>query len=209
MIPRSMMAKAQRAARPALVMAAVLAAWLPSMALGFDAADSLHKGAFVLSLQAGGGSLNEAIEPHDHGSWFVSFLPRLTYVPIDPVGSGWLRGTLEVGVEGWLQFFREPVETTAEGLKAVARYNFLGLGRLVPYVEALAGVGYKNFRPWDNPTSFTFALEVGAGLSYMITPTVAITGGYRFQHLSNAGIGHRNRGYNYDGGVVGVSIFFP
>jgi hypothetical protein len=43
----------------------------------------------------------------------------------------------------------------------------------------------------------------------MITPTVAITAGYRFQHLSNAGIGERNRGYNYDGGAAGVSIVFP
>ena len=28
----------------------------------------------------------------------------------------------------------------------------------------------------------------------MITPSIAITGGYRFQPLSNAGLGHRNRG---------------
>jgi len=198
------------AGRRSVVLAAMLVAWLlPSTALGFDAADSLRKGAFVLSLQAGGGSLNQALEEHDHGSWFVSFLPRLTYVPIDPIGSGWLRGTLEVGAEGWLQFFREPVETAAEGLKAVARYDFLGFGRLVPYAEVLVGAGYKNFRPWDNPTSFTFVLEAGVGVSYMVTPSIAITGGYRFQHLSNAGLGHRNRGYNYDGGVVGVSIFFP
>ena len=36
----------------------------------------------------------------------MSFLRRLTYVP----------------------------ETAAEGLKAVARYDFLGFGRFVPYV---------------------------------------------------------------------------
>ena len=47
------------------------------------------------------------------------------------------------------------------------------------------------------------------GVSCMITPSIAITGGYRFQPLSNAGLGHRNRSYNYDGGAVGVSIFFP
>ena len=194
---------------PALL-AVLIAAWLlPSTAVAFDAADSLRKGAFVLSLQAGGGSLNQALEAHDHGSWYVSFLPRLTYVPIDPVGSGWLRGTLEAGAEGWLQFFREPAETAAEGLKAVARYDFVGFGRFVPYVELLIGAGYKNFRPWDNPSSFTFVLEAGVGASYMLTPPVAITAGYRFQHLSNAGIGERNRGYNYDGGMVGVSIFFP
>ena len=180
--------------RTALLVAAIAAWLLPSTAVAFDAADSLRKGAFVLSLQAGGGSLNQAIEEHDHGSWYVSFLPRLTYVPIEPVGSGWLRGTLEVGAEGWLQFFREPVETAAEGLKAAVRWDFLGFGRFVPYVEALVGVGYKNFRPWDHPTSFTFVLEAGVGASYMLTPSVAITAGYRFQHLSNAGLGHRNRG---------------
>ena len=139
----------------------------------------------------------------------MSFLPRLTYVPFDPIGSGWLHGTLEVGAEGWLQFFREPVETAAEGLKAVARYDFLGFGRLVPYAEVLLGAGYTNFRPWDNPASFTFVLEGGVGARDMITPSMAITGGYRVQHLSNAGLGRRNRGHNYDGGVAGVSIFFP
>ena len=196
--------------RRTALLAAVITAWLlPSTTVAFDAADSLRKGAFVLSLQAGGGSLNQALEEHDHGSWYVSFLPRLTYVPIEPVGSGWLRGTLEVGAEGWLQFFREPVETAAEGLKAAVRWDFLGFGRFVPYVEALVGAGYKNFRPWDNPTSFTLVLEAGVGASYMLTPAVAITAGYLFQHLSNVGVGHRNRGYNYDGGVVGVSIFFP
>lgn len=199
-----------RCRRRSVLLALTIAAWLlPSTAVAFDAADSWHKGALVLSLQAGGGSLNQAIEEHDHGSWFVSFLPRLSYVPIDPVGTGWLRGTLEVGGEGWLQFFREPVATAAEGLKAVVRWDFLGFGRLVPYVEALGGAGYKNFRPWDNETSFTFILEAGVGAAYMLTPSVAITAGYRFQHLSNLGIGHRNRGYNYDGGVVGVSILFP
>src|SRR5262245_25448367 len=195
--------------RPVLLAMMILACLLPSTAAAFDAADSFHKGAFVLSLQAGGGSLNQAIEAHDHGSWFASFVPRLTYVPIEPVGSGWLRGTLEVGGEAFFQFFREPVETAAEGLKATARWDFLGFGRLVPYVEVLLGAGYKNFRPWDSPSSFTFVLEGGVGAAYMITPSIALTAGYRFQHLSNAGVGRRNRGYNYDGGVAGVSIFFP
>ena len=120
MIFHPMLPKAWRPTLPALLMAAVIAAWLPATAHGSTDADALPKGAFVLSRQAGGGSLNQAIESHDHGSWFVSFLPRLTYVPIDPVGRGWLRGTLEIGAEGLLQFFREPVETAAEGLKAGA-----------------------------------------------------------------------------------------
>ena len=77
MIPEGRERKA--AGRRSAVLAALLVAWLlPSTALGLGAADSLRKGACVLSLQAGGSSLNQAIEEHDHGSWFVSFLPRLT-----------------------------------------------------------------------------------------------------------------------------------
>lgn len=191
----------------ALVSAAGVA---PPAALGFEAADSYRKGTVIGSLLVGGGIQNGLEgEGRDLDMRYVTVLPRLTMVPVEPFGPTWLRGTIEVGVEGWFQYFTAPVESTAEGLKAAVRYDVLGLGRFVPYVELLVGAGYKNFRPFENESKYTFVLEAGVGLSYLVTPRVAITGGYRLQHLSNAGGGHRNRGFNSDGGVVGVSFHFP
>lgn len=181
----------------------------PAAAAAFDAAREFAKGTTVLSFQVGGGAQNN-VEGHGRlsGVAFVGFLPRLTGVPLEPLGSGWLRGALEVGAEGWFQYYLEPAETTAEGLKLAFRYNFLGLGRLVPYVEALAGAGGTSLKTFEIRSHFTFVLEAGAGLAYFVAPGVALTGGYRFQHISNGNVSSPNRGFNSDTGVAGVSFFF-
>jgi opacity protein-like surface antigen len=190
-----------------LVLLLAVAAGAPAVAAAADATESLRKGTFIGSLLVGGGAQNSLDGDLDMN--YVSLLPRLTWVPFEPFGPSWLRGTVELGGEVWLQFFTDPVETTAEGLKGAVRYDLVNLGPWVPYIEALAGAGYKNFRPFENETKFAFVLEAGAGLTHLITPRVAITAGYRFQHLSNAGLGKRNRGINSDGGVLGISYHFP
>ena len=174
----------------------------------FDAAEPFAKGTWIASFQVGGGIQNN-IEGHGFTTdiTFVTFTPRLTTIPFDPIGSGVLKGAFEVGGEGWFQVFVKPTLTSAEGLKLATRYNFLSLGPLVPYVELLAGAGYKNFRPREVRSNFTFVLEGGLGLSYFITPTVAVNGAYRFQHISNGGTTLPNRGWNSDGGVIGISFY--
>jgi hypothetical protein len=188
----------------------LLALWClaPARAAAADAAEEFAKGTVLFSLMVGGGVQNN-IEGHGRTTdiTFVNVVPRLTFVPFEPVGSGWYKGAFEVGPEVWFQVFLDP-PTTAEGLKAAFRYNFLGLGRLVPYVELLAGAGYKNFRPFEVRSNFTFVLEGGAGLSYFVAPGVALTGGYRFQHVSNGGTTLPNRGFNSDTGVLGISFSF-
>ena len=182
----------------------------PSSAGASDAADEFAKGTWILGLQVGGGAQNN-VEDHGRNSniSFVNLTPRLTVIPFEPLGSGWLRGAFEVGAEGWFQVFLEPATTSAEGLKAAFRYNFLGAGRFVPYVELLAGAGYKNFRPFEVRSNFTFVLEGGVGLAYFVAPHVTVNGAYRFQHVSNGGTSFPNRGFNSDTGVIGVSVFFP
>ena len=175
-----------------------------------DATESLQKGTFIGSLLVGGGIQNGLEgQGRDLDMRYLTLLPRFTWVPFEAFGPTWLRGTIELGGEAWFQFFKEPIETAAEGLKGAVRYDLVNLGPWVPYIELLAGAGYKNFRPFESETNFTFVIEAGAGLTYLITPRVAITAGYRLQHLSNGGLGKRNRGFNSDGGVLGVSFHFP
>jgi len=58
----------------------------------------------------------------------------------------------------------------------------------------------------DSP--FTFVLEAGIGVSYFITPGLAVNVGYRFQHVSNGHLYEKNRGFNSDSGIVGLTWYF-
>lgn len=186
-----------------------LSSLLPTAAQAFDAESAFTKGTAIVGLQIGGGAQNNiADDPAITGISFLNVTPRLSYVPFEPFGSGWLRSAIEPGLEGWFQYYLEPRAFTAEGLKAALRYHFLGVGRLVPYLEVTAGAGGTNLNVPEIRSHFTFVLEGGAGISYFVTPAVALNLGYRLQHLSNGGTGHPNRGVNSNTGVLGVSYFF-
>ncbi len=181
----------------------------PAPARAFDPDGTFAKDTMILSLQGGGGEQNN-IEGHGRLSniSFVNFTPRVAILPFDPLGSGWYRGALETGVEGWFQYYLDPDGATAEGAKLAARYHFLGIGRLVPYVEATAGAAGTSLKVLEIRSNFSFVLEAGAGVSYFVTDTMALTGGYRFQHISNGNVERPNRGFNSDTGTLGVSYFF-
>ena len=192
-----------------LLFAAVLAA--PTVAAAFDADATFAKGTTIFGLQLGGGvenNVEQLARVHNDIS-FVTFEPRLSYLFFEPFGTGKLKGALETGFEGWFQYYVSPSPTsTAEGLKLALRYHFIGLGPLVPYLEVLAGAAGTNLRTNLINSDFTFVLEAGAGISYFVTPGVAINLGYRFQHISNGGTSVPNTGFNSDSGVLGVSFFF-
>lgn len=181
----------------------------PPAAGAFDGDGTFAKGSVILSIQAGGGEQNN-VEGHGRLSHisFVNFTPRLSLLPFDPIGSGWVHGALETGLEAWFQHYLEPHDANAEGLKAAVRYHFLGAGRLVPYVEANAGVGGTSLKVLEIRSTLNFVLEAGTGLSYFVTDNLALTAGYRFQHISNGNTERPNRGFNSDTGTVGVSYFF-
>jgi lipid A 3-O-deacylase PagL len=188
-------------------LALVVTAGAPAVA--FDADAEFAKGTTVLGLQVGGGAQNNiAGDPSITGISFLTFSPRLSYLPFEPFGSGWLRSAIEPGLEGWFQYYLEPRGPTAEGLKVALRYHFIGVGPLVPYLEATAGVGGTNLNVPEIRSDYAFVLDGGAGVSYFVAPGVAINLGYRLQHISNGGTGHPNRGVNSNTGVLGVSFHF-
>jgi len=191
----------------ALTMLATLAVAPPVRA--FDPETTFARGTRIFGLQVGGGAANN-IEGHDTVSdiSFVNVTPRVSYLFFSPFGSGWLRSALEPGLEGWYQHYLSPESASAEGLKLAARYHFIGLGRLVPYLEGTAGAGGSSLKVPEINSAFTFVLEAGAGVSYFVTDEVAINAGYRFQHISNGHTSSPNRGFNSDTGLLGVSFFF-
>jgi hypothetical protein len=180
----------------------------PLPAGAFDAAESFAKGTTILSLQATGGEQVNIEHFRDpSGITFVGFAPRLSYLPFEPFGSGFLKATVEPGLEGWFQYYLHPQHAGAGGLKAALRLHALGFGPFVPYLEVTAGAGGTGLRVQESQTTFTFILEAGPGFSLFLKKDLALTAGYRLQHFSNGGTGP-NRGYEAQSGVVGVSFFF-
>ena len=193
--------------RLALVLVA-LGCWVGAAAAA-DPAEEFKRGTKIFSLEVGGGAQNN-VEGHRTISniSFVNLVPRFSVLPLDPIGPGFLRGSLETGLEPWLQYYLEPRAATGEGLKVALRYHFLGASPIFPYVEGLAGMGGTSLKVQEIRSNFTFVLEAGIGLGFFLTDGVQLTAGYRFQHISNGNIERPNRGFNSDAGVVGVSFFF-
>ena len=175
------------------------------------AEEEFARQTMIIGLLVGGG-VQDNIQSHRDISEvsFVNGGHRVTYVPFDPFGNGWYRGAFETGIESWFQYYVEPEShPMAAGAKLAFRYNFLGLGgRLVPYAEALAGVGATGLKVREIRSNITFVLEVGVGVQYFLSKGLAVHGGYRFHHLSNGNVKSPNRGIEADSGVVGINWYF-
>jgi opacity protein-like surface antigen len=190
----------------------VLVSWIVfevSPAAAFDPDVTFRKGAAVVTLQAGGGAqanLENFRDATDIEFWNAGV--RFSRLPFGPAGPGPLFGALELGLEPFYQRYTEPHAFLA-GLKAVGRYHFLSLGRFVPYLELVAGAGGTDLRIREIDSSFTFIVEGGLGAAVFVTDRVAVTGGYRFQHVSNGNTDEPNRGFEAHSGIVGISVFFP
>lgn len=174
----------------------------------FDVDAAFPKGGYVLSLEAGYGEQFDAWSTTITGFDFVNAGVRFGLLPWGATGPGPLKGALEIGLEPFYQRFVDPETAFFAGLGAVARYHFLPLGRLVPFLELGVAPGYTDLRVREQQTDFVFLLFGGAGVSYFVAERTALYAGYRLQHISNAGTDSPNRGINSHTGVVGVSIFF-
>lgn len=198
-----------RALRVLAVVAVVLS--VASSAMAFDPELTFKKGAFVLSLDGGGGSQND-LEKHGRQTgidlWWIQ--GRASLLPLGTTGKdGFLYGALEVGLEPIYQKYFGNVDAYFAGLGLAARYHFLSLGVFAPYVELGAAAGGTNLRAIEIDSTFAFRLYGGLGASLFVSDNAAIYAGYRMVHLSNGNTSRPNRGFEADTGVLGVSFFFP
>ena len=122
---------------------------------------------------------------------------------------GWARGNFEVLGE----LFGGPVfvgrGNYVAGMTLWGRYNFVQPGwKVVPYAQIGAGAGGTDIDQKIIGQVFQFNLDAAVGLRYLIRPDLALSGEYRYQHISNANTGPRNLGVNAQGVFLGVSKFF-
>jgi len=141
----------------------------------------------------------------------VYVLPQLGQVLTDEIGSGWTAGNLELLIEPLAAHYYQPFSASAFGGSLVVKYNFLDFGRWMPFWDGGAGMVWTDLGPRipEQSTQFNFVLQTGPGVSYFVTEHMAVTVGFRFHHISNAGIGERNIGLNSWLFNVGVSFFTP
>ena len=188
-----------------------LGSWGDSTAVP-DARDILKWGTVEAGIAAGYWQAvkfaNDA-QSLDRSAVFI--LPRLGMIVTDEFRAGFASGNLEVAVEPFFARYTHPFAAESAGGSLLIKYNFLSFGRWGPFWDAGAGMMWTNLAPRipEQSTQFNFVLETGPGTHYFLTNALALTGGVRYRHFSNAGLGERNTGINGVLAYIGVSLFLP
>jgi len=117
--------------------------------------------------------------------------------------------TLGLGlvVEGTFFYYTEPQETIGVGLSPLLRFD-LKLGYLTPYLQGGVGILWTDLDVHELGQEFNFTPQGEAGLEFPLSQGYAFSVGYRYHHISNAGLNERNGGINTNLIVVGLSKQF-
>jgi hypothetical protein len=198
--------------------ALLAAAWLASPAPAASAPDPsdpearLPHGAQEWALAVGHGlgfALGSSGQSDVEDVEFVALVPRWGLVLTDRLGAdAWYAGNLEILVEGAFLQAYEPKGGFAGGGTLGLRWNLLGGRRIVPFVEIAGGIVDLDFDLEHQANGISFTPQGGAGLHFMMSGRMAITGEWRFHHISNADLRDDNDGINDSLFLVGFS-FFP
>lgn len=183
---------------------------LAAPATAFDAEQRFRKGTRVLSAEGAYGWQLDLEDNRDFSALeFWDAGVRLGFLPLDSLATGTpLHGALEIGLQALYQRYVEPDRRFWAGLGAVVRYHFLGLGRLVPYVELAALAGGTDLKLPEIRSELAFLIFGGVGLSAFVAENTAVYVGYRWQHVSNGNTSRPNRGFESNVAVGGLSFFF-
>ena len=172
-------------------------------AFGFGKQSLGISGGYGLALPVGG---TDAPELED--IQFVYVTPRWGVGISDPLGDrNWYRGNFELLLEGTFLYMFEPKHGIAGGLAPVFRYNFLTGTRIIPFLQVGAGVIALDADLERQADGLSFILQSGLGLHFFVSQSTALTGEWRFHHISNAGIQNRNAGINSSLFMLGITFF--
>ncbi|NTW52255.1 MAG: acyloxyacyl hydrolase [Chlorobiaceae bacterium] len=119
------------------------------------------------------------------------------------------KGTLQLAIEPFANPVTKPESGVEAGLGIFIRY----LHPLSSSVKLVSEVGsgpmYLGINTREQgKKGFNFMNQFGAGLQMAVTESSALTLGYRFRHLSNAGISEPNRGINTGAVVISYSMLY-
>lgn len=117
-------------------------------------------------------------------------------------GNWELRGELFGGAEF------APSREWIVGAAPHLRYDFATGTRLIPYIDAGAGVTATSIGPPDLSNTFEFNLQATAGTHFFLRDNLALTVAARFMHISCAGISKPNLGVNGVLATAGLTFLF-
>ena len=113
--------------------------------------------------------------------------PLARKLHIDP------RGTVECVVEPLMNVVISPDTNAEAGCSLLLKYSDHITSRIAPYIEGGFGIIYTTQHTHEQGTQYNFLSQVGVGLQFFLNEKFALTGGYRFRHMSNAGLDDDNR----------------
>jgi hypothetical protein len=186
-----------------LIVAGAAAAASAEERLRFGTKDVSIAGGYSFSHSTAGRPDLESVDS-------FQLIPHFGYVLSDERGPGWVRGNFELLAEPTLVHLSSRSESaTAVGLSLLARWIFATDWVVRPYLEVGGGIlaGQLEFRQTN--CDVNYVLEGGPGLLWFLSDQLAVTAGYRFQHISNARSCDKNLGLNSSFFSVGISYFFP
>lgn len=170
--------------------------------------EGFREGVWHAGFSLGGGVGARAFgsrEAHD----FVLGTTHAGRVMTGVLGSGhWYRGNVELVGELFGGRQLNPNDAYVAGFTPVLRYDLATGTRWMPFIEGGAGVSWTDVGQPDLATRFEFHLVGGGGVHWFCCENMAVTGQYRFAHLSNAGIRDPNNGVNTHVFLLGVTWFF-
>ncbi|MGC8775621.1 MAG: acyloxyacyl hydrolase [Chlorobaculum sp.] len=119
------------------------------------------------------------------------------------------KGTLQLALEPFCNPVTEPESGVETGLNVFFRY-------LHPIASSVKMVGEIGSGPMylsidsqeQGGAGFNFLNQFGLGAQVAVSGNSAITLGYRFRHLSNAGTSEPNRGINSNALVLSYSLLY-
>lgn len=139
-----------------------------------------------------------------------ALMPSWMMTLTNPITDSWYRGQVSIGAEMVYLQFHEPILTHGIGFTPKIKYTFVALDRIRPYVEFAGGPFWTDLggRIPEQANEVNFVVTGGVGVSWFITPQVALNAGYRFHHISNAGTQYPNLGLNASLPFGGFSFYF-
>lgn len=201
---------------PALMLLAVFilspdSSYGDSGSTAFQARDVVKRGTLEVGVLTGYHQAQAVLTSDSGNRSAVHVLPRMGMVLTDELGGGLFSGNIELLAELLYAHHVKPFSAEAGGGSLGLKYNLLSFGRWMPYWSVGAGMLWTNLAPriFEQSTPFNFVLRSGPGIQYFLTDRVVPTFDAAFYHVSNAGIGDRNRGLNSVFISIGLSIMFP
>ena len=160
-------------------------------------------GGHGLALPVGGTSSDELRDLQ-----FLYLAPRWGVGLSDPMGgTSWYRGNFDLVLEGSFLYSLEPKNGIAGGLTPLIRYNFLAGNRVIPFVQIGGGILALDFDLRRQADGVNFTPQAGLGFHYFLSEATALTGEWRYHHISNAGIHSNNAGINSSVVLFGITVF--